>query len=314
MIIYKADELKEIKTFGLNEEYIKLLSLLEKIAPCNQFYEATEDCLVITYELKLNLFNFINLLPLNAKAQIIGLPISVSQRGYYGNINKTIEIIKKRKGLKIVLNADEQIIKNSRTLSTFVFENSFEAFDDYLNKLRSSYRRRINKALTYRSNLIIKKIENSDFSEKHYKLYLSIMERTDNPLETLPIEFFQNYEAEIYEFIDKETRNVIGFIQLKKFDDRMCFLFVGFNKDEVKKYDLYYNMLLKIIEVGIENKVQIIEFGQTAEESKLKIGCKEVYKYLYVHHSNAIINFIIQKLLPFMSYRPYKTVHHVFKE
>ena len=314
MIIYKADELKEIKTFGLNEEYIKLLSLLEKIAPCNQFYEATEDCLVITYELKLNLFNFINLLPLNAKAQIIGLPISVSQRGYYGNINKTIEIIKKRKGLKIVLNADEQIIKNSRTLSTFVFENSFEAFDDYLNKLRSSYRRRINKALTYRSNLIIKKIENSDFSEKHYKLYLSIMERTDNPLETLPIEFFQNYEAEIYEFIDKETRNVIGFIQLKKFDDRMCFLFVGFNKDEVKKYDLYYNMLLKIIEVGIENKVQIIEFGQTAEESKLKIGCKEVYKYLYVHHSNTIINFIIQKLLPFMSYRPYKTVYHVFKE
>ena len=195
-----------------------------------------------------------------------------------------------------------------------MFENSFEAFDDYLNKLRSSYRRRINKALTYRSNLIIKKIENSDFSEKHYKLYLSIMERTDNPLETLPIEFFQNYEAEIYEFIDKETRNVIGFIQLKKFDDRMCFLFVGFNKDEVKKYDLYYNMLLKIIEVGIENKVQIIEFGQTAEESKLKIGCKEVYKYLYVHHSNTIINFIIQKLLPFMSYRPYKTVHHVFKE
>jgi len=314
MIIYKADELKEIKTFGLNEEYIKLLSLLEKIAPCNQFYEATEDCLVITYELKLNLFNFINLLPLNAKAQIIGLPISVSQRGYYGNINKTIEIIKKRKGLKIVLNADEQIIKNSRTLSTFVFENSFEAFDDYLNKLRSSYRRRINKALTYRSNLIIKKIENSDFSEKHYKLYLSIMERTDNPLETLPIEFFQNYEAEIYEFIDKETRNVIGFIQLKKFDDRMCFLFVGFNKDEVKKYDLYYNMLLKIIEVGIENKVQIIEFGQTAEESKLKIGCREVYKYLYVHHSNVVINFMIQKLLPFMSYRPYKTVHHVFKE
>ena len=60
MIIYKADELKEIKTFGLNEEYIKLLSLLEKIAPCNQFYEATEDCLVITYELKLNLFNFIS--------------------------------------------------------------------------------------------------------------------------------------------------------------------------------------------------------------------------------------------------------------
>ena len=94
MIIYKADELKEAKTFDLNEEYIKLLSLLEKINPCNQFYEVTEDCLIISCELKLNLFNFINLLPLKLKAQIIGLHISVAQRGYYGNINSLLKIIK----------------------------------------------------------------------------------------------------------------------------------------------------------------------------------------------------------------------------
>lgn len=73
-------------------------------------------------------------------------------------------------------------------------------------------------------------------------------------------------------------------------------------------------MLLKIVEIGIEKKVKIVEFGQTAEESKLKIGCKEVYKYLYVHHSNFILNYIIQKLLPLMSYRPYRVRHNVFKE
>ena len=314
MIIYKADELKVIKTIDLNEDYIKLLSLLEKINPCKQYYEIGEDYLIISYEIRLNLFSFRNLLPLTVKAQIIGLPISLSQRGCYGNINKAIEAIKKRKGLKILLNADEEIIKNARTLSTFLFENRFESFDDYLNKLRSSYRRRVNKALKYRDNLIINKIQNYDFSEKHYKLYLSIMKRTDNPLETLSIEFFQNYEAEIYEFIDKDTKSIIGFIQLKEFDGRLCFLFGGFNKADVKKYDLYYNMLIKIIEVGIVKKVNFIEFGQTAEESKLKIGCREVEKYLYVHHSNSLINFVSQKLLPFMSYRPYKRVHRVFKE
>ena len=214
----------------------------------------------------------------------------------------------------MVLNADAEIIKNARTLSTFVFENSFETFDNYLNKLRSSYRRRINKALIYRKGLIIQKIRSTEFNEKHYKLYLSIMERTDNPLETLSIDFFQNYETEIYEFIDKDNKNVIGFIQLKEFGDRLCFLFGGFNKDDVKKYDLYYNMLLKIIEVGIAKKINTIEFGHTAEESKLKIGCRQVDKYLYVHHSNFILNYIIQKLLPFMTYRQYKTIHHVFKE
>ena len=314
MIIYIAEELKGIKAFDLNEEYIKLLSLLERINPCNQYYEITEDCLIISYDLKLNLFNFINILPLKVNVQIIGLPISLSQKGYYGDLNKAIELVNKRKGLKIILNADTEIIKGARTLSTFVFENNFETFGDYLNKLRSSYRRRINKALRYRNNLNIRKIQNNSFSDYHYKLYLSIMSRTDNPLETLPIGFFRNYDSEIYEFTDKDTDTVVGFIQLKEFDGRLCFLFGGFNKEDVEKYDIYYNMLLKIIEIAIEKKVKIIEFGQTAEESKLKIGCREVYKYLYVHHSNIVINFIIQKLLTSMSYRTYGKVHHVFKE
>lgn len=313
MIIYTAEELKDNKTFDLNDGYIKLLSLLEEINPCNQCYEITGDCLIISYDSKLNLFNFKNILPLKAKAQIIGLPVSLSQRGYFGNLNKAVETVKKRKGLKIILNADEEIIKGARTLSTFVFDNNFETFDDYLNKLRSSYRRRINKALKYRNYINIEKIQNSNFSAEHYKLYLSIMTRTDNPLETLPIDFFRNYDSEIYEFTDRND-NVTGFIQLKEFDGKLCFLFGGFNREDVEKYDIYYNMLLKIIEIAIEKKVKIIEFGQTAEESKLKIGCREVYKYLYVHHSNAAINFIIQKLLPSMSYRPYVKVHHVFKE
>lgn len=310
MIIYKAEELK---SNVLNEEYVNLLSLLEKTNPCNQYYELTKDCLIVSYDLKLNLLNFKNVMPLNAKAQIIGLPISLSQKGYSGDIKRVIEIVKQRKGLKIILNADESIINGAKTLSTFVFENKYNTFDDYLNTLRSSYRRRINKALNKRSNIIIRKIQKSDFSENHYDLYLSIMKRTVNPLETLPIEFFRDYEAEIYEFVGKNNC-IVGFIQLKQFGHKLCFLFGGFNKDDIEKYDIYYNMLLKILEIGIEKRVETIEFGQTAEESKLKIGCKEVYKYLYVHHSNCIINFIIQSLLPIMSYRPYKTVHHVFKE
>ncbi|MDD3939873.1 MAG: peptidogalycan biosysnthesis protein [Patescibacteria group bacterium] len=312
MIIYKAEELNKI--FDLNDDYIKLLSLLEKINPCNQFYEITKDSLIISYDLKLNLFNFKNILPLNVKAHIIGLPISLSQRGYFGDLNKVLDIIKKRKGLKIILNADTEIIKGSRTLSTFEFTNNFNTFDDYLNKLRSSYRRRLIKALSQRNNIIIRKITNSNFTPEHYNLYISIMNRADNPLEILPIEFFRQYETEIFEFIDKRNENIIGFIQIKEFYDKLCFLFGGFNKEDVKKFDIYYNMLLKIIEIGIEKKVKKIDFGQTAEESKLKIGCKEVNKYLYAHHSNTIINSLIQKLLPLMSYRPYKIVHHVLKE
>lgn len=295
------------------EDLIPLLELLEKTNPCSQEYELEENNIIISYSLKLNLLNFRNIFPLKANVQIIGLPISVCLSGYLGDDNVTEKVIKQRKGLKVLLNGDSPFKGGGKTLSTFVFENSFSSFDEYLNGLRSSYRRRINKALRQREKLIIRKFSRNEFSHEHYRLYLSIMNRTDNPLETLPMEFFREYDAELFEFIDNETNEVVGFIQVKEIKNKLYFLFGGFKKGDIEVYDIYYNMLLKIIEVGIEKRVKEIEFGQTAEESKLKIGCKEKYKYLYIHHSNPIINFIIQLLVPLLTYKTYPVKHHVFK-
>ncbi len=297
-----------------SQEVINILKLLEGINPCNQQYELSNNCIIVSYELKINLFNFKNIFPLNVKVQIVGFPISICQKGYFGKQSSAIKTIEKRKGLKIVLNDDMKFKNGGRTLSTFVFENKFSSFDEYINALRSNYRRRINKALFHRNNIEIRKFDSNSFTANHYKLYLSIMERTENPLETLPIEFFVNYESEFYEFMDKTTKEIIGFVQLKVIGNKLYFLFGGFRKEDVDKYDIYYNMLIKIIEVGIEKKIYYIDFGQTAEECKLKVGCKEVLKYLYAHHSNPILNYIIQKLIPLFSYKPYNTEHHVFKQ
>ncbi|MBP1926016.1 hypothetical protein J2Z76_001880 [Sedimentibacter acidaminivorans] len=297
-----------------NQEAINILELLERINPCGQQYELSNNCIIVSYEFKINLLNFKNIFPLNVKVQIIGFPISICQKGYFGDRTLVMKSIENRKGLKIVLNDDMEFNNGGRTLSTFVFENKFSSFDEYVNALRSNYRRRINKALFNRNNIEIRKFDSKSFTTNHYKLYLSIMERTENPLETLPIEFFVDYESELYEFLDKTTKEIIGFIQLKVIKDKLYFLFGGFRKEDVGRYDIYYNMILKIIEVGIEKRIHYIDFGQTAEECKLKVGCKEVPKYLYVHHSNPILNYTIQKLIPLFSYKPYNIEHHVFKQ
>lgn len=292
---------------------VPLLDLLEKVNPCNQEYELIGNNIIISYSLKINLLNFRNLFPLKANVQVIGLPVSVCLSGYLGDDSVIENSIKNRKGLKVLLNGDSPFKGGGKTLSTFVFENRFSDFKGYLNDLRSPYRRRINKALKQREKLIIRNLPRCEFSQEHYNLYLGIMSRTENPLETLPIEFFQQYDAELIEFMDRETNKTIGFIQLKELGNKLYFLFGGFDKEDIDKYDIYYNMLLKIIETGIEKCVKEIEFGQTAEESKLKIGCKEKYKYLYIHHSNPLLNFFIQLLVPMFTYGTYKVKHHVFK-
>jgi len=294
-------------------EFIPLLEILEKTNPCGQEYEFDHNNIVVSYFLKLNLLNFKNMFPLKANVQIIGLPVSVCEKSYWGDQTFVEKIIQERKGLKVLINGDAPFKNGGMTLSTFIFENKYSSFDEYLDNLRSSYRRRINKALFHRKAMEIRKFSKEDFNENHYKLYASIMERTENPLETLNIEFFTGYDALLYEFIDVKTNDVIAFIQLKEIKDKLYFLFGGFKKEDVKSHDIYYNMLLKIIELGIEKNVSTIEFGQTSEESKLKIGCREKYKYLYVHHSNPFLNFIIQLLVPLFSYKPYSVEHHVFK-
>lgn len=290
-----------------------LLELLNEVNPCNQEYENIDGIIIISYSLKLNIFNFTKFIPIRINTRIIGLPISLCEKGYWGDSNRVKDIIQSKKGLKIVLNANEDLGTSGKTLSTFVFDNKFTNFEDYMNSLRCSYRRRIKKALDIRSKLIINKIDKVNFTKAHYELYLSVMKRTLNPLEILPIEFFVNYDSELYEFVEMESNEVLGFIQLKQIDKTLYFFFGGFNKEDNEKYDLYYNMLIKIIEIGIESKIETINFGQTAEESKLKIGCVEVPKYLYIHHSNKIINKILQVLAPLFSYKPYNIVHHVFK-
>ena len=310
----QIENISDLESYKNLNELIPLLELLETINPCGQEYELINDNIIISYSLKLNLFNFNNIFPLRANVQIIGLPVSVCEKGYWGEVSFIESIIQRRKGLKILLNGDNPFKGGGKTLSTFIFENKYSSFDDYLEALRSPYRRRINQALKHRDKIKIRKINRKDFNEGHYKLYLSIMDRTDNPLEILPIEFFNGYEAELYEFIDIKTKDVIAFVQLKEINDKLYFLFGGFRKEANKVYDIYYNMLLKIIETGIEKQVKSIEFGQTSEECKLKIGCREKSKYLYIHHSNPVLNFFIQHLMPLFSYKTYSIKHHVFKD
>jgi len=307
-------ENKLITSSNINKEWLELLELLEKINYCNQRYELVDNCIIISYKHRLNILNFKNLFPLKLNVEIIGFPISISHKGYFGDEDKVKRIVEQRKGLKIILNSDQGFENGGMTLSSFIFYNKFENFNDYINSLRSQYRRRLKIALNHREKLSIKKINRKDFNKKHYELYISIMNRAENPLEILPINFFQEYEAEIYEFLDIDTKKILGFIQVKEINKKLLFLFGGFKKEDNREYDLYYNMLLKIVEIGIEKNIKVIEFGQTAEESKLKIGCKEKKKYLYIHHSNLLINKFIQMLVPFFSYKPYTIKHNVFKE
>jgi hypothetical protein len=303
------------ETLPLSESVKTELSHLERLNPCRQKYYTNQSAFVIQYHQTVDIFNFIPKLTLRLPIKIIGKPYSISEKGYLGENDAVSALIKTTKGLNLVLNGERGLdLPYAYTLSSHVIHNRFTSFEHYLASLRSHYRYRVKRALMKSSELMVHKIGQKDFDASHHQLYLEVYQNSKDKLECLSLEFFREFPSEIFEFKRRDTGELVGFVQLVHESSKLTFLFGGFKQERVRTHDLYMAMLLEIIRIGIERGVSIIEFGQTAEETKLKLGCVPVEKYLYVHHSNKVLHYLIARLLPLLSYKPHGIAYNVFKE
>lgn len=318
--IQKSDNFDEISEkfslpFPFNAEFINLLK--EENPFKQEYYLAMhkEDfAFFILYKMKLNILTF-GSFNLNMKVNVIGMPCSISENGYWTNNESVfLEAVKMLKGPKIVLNVKNPVkargITVGHTLPTCVFVNDFENIDEYVLSLRSHYRRRINKAIKNCKNIKIEQII-GECSERVYDLYLKTYEKSSYKLEKLNAGFFDKIDAE--KIIFSENGEELGFVLLKKHEDTLYFMLCGMNY-EINTADLYYFMLYKIIAYAIENKCKLIDFGQTSEETKLKMGAVLSSRYFYAHHSNKALNRLIGYGRKFLEYCPQLMKLHVYKE
>ncbi|MBV1756666.1 MAG: hypothetical protein KMY55_02370 [Dethiosulfatibacter sp.] len=294
------------------------LSIIQKANPCQQKYyiNQIEKIIFVTYRLKINLFALTSRLKLNKTITIVGIPLSVSFKGYacksdnHDLLSRTLDSIGK---LCIVLNGDEDLtLIKGYTLSEYVMDIRWESMSDYINALRSHYRYRVLKSLKRLEHLKFEELtDNHEFSTELYAFYLEVYEKSQHKLEKLTIEFFRTFPSRI--FVIYEKNHSLGFIQLRKQDDELIFTFCGFDHHKNPSTDLYYNMLLFIVQTGIECECKTIRFGQTTEESKAKIGAIERRKSLYIASNSKFVRFLGRKLIRMVSYKGYDVKHNVFK-
>lgn len=308
-MIRKEKNIENINFDVISKETLKWLELLN---PCEQVYYCNDEALFILYKQKMDLFNFLKGVSLKVKMPIVGLPFSVSEKGYYGQGNLVKSLMDHVKGLKIILNGDDDLnLPKALTLPTYIFENRFESFETYLMAMRSHYRYRIKKAQTRGNELEFNPISQIDFNYTHYSWYRDVYNHSSDQLELLSVAFFQQFPSEIVEIVLE--KHVVGFYQVVQRDEELVFIFGGFDRALQKSHDIYLNLLLSIIKLGIDRGCKTINFGQTAGDSKQKIGCVEVDKYLYIHHPSKVIMIFCQLILPLLSYKKSHKAMHVFK-
>lgn len=328
-LIKKAEELPEEwdklceKNIYMQKDF---LIYMEKANNCGQTYHlfykngVLYSCFMM-FEKKSDLFMFANDLDIKVKMKFIYLPLSVTEPGFIFNKDKSEveKVLNSMKGYKIIMNTTEdENLKNfhrGNYLPICILENKWKSFEEYLNSMRSNYRRRYNQALKKRNNLKIEFLQNNnDFTEEMYGLYEQVYNHSEFYLEKLSLEFFKNNFSKIIKFsANNKVSAILQLIEDRK-NDTLIFEFVGYDYNISHEYDLYVNILLTIVKYGIDNGFRYINLGQTAYDAKLKLGAKMNYNYLLFSHSNRFINWLIKKSIHYLDYKVQEYSFNVFKE
>lgn len=251
------------------------------------------------------------------KVTLIYMPMSVTRPGMVlGKLRgEVIETIKKIKGYKLALNLEDGNAPGFATGLTCpkcILYLRWATFEEYAASLRSDYRNRLKKVFARSDGLQIRFIDNkSEFDERLYQMYLNVLANSKTKIETLSRDYFRGDCFRI--FVAELNGEPVGFVQLLENGKELIFEFVGIDYNFNQQYQVYHRMLYEIIRYGIENGFCSIDFGQTADDTKLKLGCRYTYLYAWLHHSNRVINFFLKKFAPALVYKPIGINFRVFR-
>ncbi|MGL4799942.1 MAG: hypothetical protein ACRCWY_11190, partial [Cellulosilyticaceae bacterium] len=273
-----------------------------------------DGCVVSSYELRLNLLTY-GQGKLYKKVRIVGIPLSVSEKGYSYETDEGKQTfykwLKSQRGFTVILNGDQDLateLIGVYTLPTVKLQMDTWRYDDYKKLLRAHYRYRIRKAEKKFEGIRI--VQKTEFTQELYELYEGVYERSSYPLEKSTRQYFEKMEAEMVAFYD--AKGPIGFCQYCIMNETLYFIFCGIKYEVLEKHDTYYNMLLELIKIGSEHQVKCINFGQTTEDVKQKLGGKLEMRYMYIYHPNPLVRWCVGMLSRMFAYQVPQAQYHVF--
>lgn len=287
----------------------------------------TNDLSLAHYTLPVNLLSFLSFgtfrPSLSLDLKLIGLPLSISAPGYEAIAKGgVLEWTRNHSGpgLSVLMNMppsapDAKDFVPVRTLPTTTMTVGDLSFEAYLNRLRSPYRYRMQRYLNHLGkNLVRKVIAPKDFDDALYQLYLETYKRSKYPLEKMPLAYFKRLPAHLIAYYTK-SGEALGFCQSIIVNKCFYFIFCGLNYDYLATHQTYVTLLCDLMRTALNAGVDRIDFGQTTELLKLKLGLELEPRTLYIYTKSTFLRACALALAKPLSYDlpPLPTLH-VFKK
>tara|TARA_Y100001978_G_scaffold193033_1_gene198722 strand:- start:528 stop:1211 length:684 start_codon:yes stop_codon:yes gene_type:complete len=196
-------------------------------------------------------------------------------------------------------------------------KSNWNDFDDYINSLRSKYRKKIKNILILGKDVKIDVLTSNDF--KYYeieiqKLFDQIIDNSKfngpkfnvNALHSL---INSGYLKVYGYFINKE---LIAFSTEMEDDTVLYSYYVGFKNTFNKSHAIYGRILIETIRHAINQNKTSLVLGRTANEFKSNFGAEPKKSFIYVRFTNVFLNFLLRPFVKLI--RPTKWIQrHPFK-
>jgi hypothetical protein len=293
--------------------------------PCRQRYHWLERdgrpfaCAVV-YSLPLDLLTFAGLRsPL--QMQLVGLPCSVSAPGVFGETGGVRELVEQllavERGLVVGLNLEVPLALgkalDGRTLPTVVLQRRFDSFEGYLSALRADYRRRLRRVRGAWAQVEVQRGECAAFDDEAYALYIQVISRSRARLETLQPSFFSSLPESFKLTRYRRGGRLLGWHICLADEDRFYFFMGGVDGAGEERLTAYLNLLLGVLQDGIAAGARTIDFGQTAEVPKSRLGGELVERHLFAHHRSALVRALLKLGRGALEYTTQVPQAHVFR-
>lgn len=184
---------------------------------------------------------------------------------------------------------------------TVVVDLPYADFDEYVNSMRSQYRRRAHKTIEASSHLRVEHL--SDFRgdvPELARLWRLVYERADELKREILGHAYFSATAEL-DYVSvlalrRGDGSLASYALLLDDRPRLHFLYTGFEERAGREEAAYFRLLYEIVRYAIEQRFASVNLGLTTLEPKLDVGGVPVPLYGWIRHRNPLLQRAFAKL------------------
>ena len=210
---------------------------------------------------------------------------------------------------------------NVEPLMVMHLNKGWKTMEEYMSALSSKYRVRTKRAFKKGKDLNFRLCELDEIiarKDEFYPLYMEVFQNVNFTLFQLEPSYFASLQQHLQEkfrlFVAEDNEgSLCGFFTLINNGKELHAHFLGYDKNANRNHQLYHNMLYKMLEIGIEEGFDLIDYGRTALEIKSSLGAVPHEYDLYLKHKNRLANFFVPSIINILNKKTEWQPRHPFK-